>query len=113
MKTLAVTSALLFLTSAAALRARPDPSWLGHDRERPLPPIVTPAVPSTQAEPGRAPSDATVLFDGTNLSAWVAMDGSATKWVVRDGALECVPGSGYVRTVHSFGDCQLHVEWAA
>jgi hypothetical protein len=41
------------------------------------------------------------------------MDGSATKWVVKDGALECVPGGGYVRTLQSFGDCQLHIEWAA
>jgi hypothetical protein len=27
--------------------------------------------------------------------------------------MECVPGSGYVRTKDKFGDCQLHVEWAA
>jgi hypothetical protein len=41
------------------------------------------------------------------------MDGSPTKWIVQQGALECVPGSGYARTLQSFGDCQLHVEWAA
>ena len=27
--------------------------------------------------------------------------------------MECVPGSGYVRTKAKIGDCQLHVEWAA
>jgi hypothetical protein len=27
--------------------------------------------------------------------------------------MECVPGSGYIRTKEKFGDCQLHVEWAA
>ena len=27
--------------------------------------------------------------------------------------MECVPGSGYIRTKDSFGDIQLHVEWAA
>jgi hypothetical protein len=32
--------------------------------------------------------------------------------VVKDGAMECVPGSGYIRTVQNFGDCQLHVEFA-
>jgi hypothetical protein len=32
---------------------------------------------------------------------------------VKDGALECVKGSGYIRTLQAFGDCQLHVEWAA
>jgi hypothetical protein len=26
--------------------------------------------------------------------------------------MECVPGSGYVRTLQCFGDCQLHVEFA-
>ena len=24
-----------------------------------------------------------------------------------------MPGSGFIRTSQSFGDCQLHVEWAA
>lgn len=27
--------------------------------------------------------------------------------------MECVPKSGYVRSKAEFGDCQLHVEWAA
>jgi len=27
--------------------------------------------------------------------------------------MECVPGSGYIRTKEKFGDCQLHLEWAA
>ena len=101
------------LTTTAILQGAPDPNWLDHDRDRPLPPVVTPSTPGSQEQPGRPPSDAIVLFDGKDLSPWVAMDGSATKWVVKDGALECVPGSGYVRTLQSFGDCQLHVEWAA
>jgi len=62
---------------------------------------------------GKAPSDAVVLFDGKALSAWVAMDGSPTRWVVKDGYMECVSGSGYVRTLQNFGDCQLHIEWCA
>src|SRR6478736_2665639 len=106
-----VVGSLIVLSSA--LSAAPDSHWLGHDRERPAPAVVTPGTPSTQEQPGRAPSDATVLFAGKDTTAWVAMDGSPTKWVVKDGALECVPGSGYVRSLQSFGDCQLHVEWAA
>jgi hypothetical protein len=102
-----------FVLAAGLFAGEPDPKWLGHDRDRPPSPIVTPGTFSSQEQPGQPPSDATVLFAGKDISPWVAMDGSPTKWVIRDGALECVPGSGYVRTLQSFGDCQLHVEWSA
>ena len=101
------------LVAATALDGAPDPNWLGHDRDRPQPTVVDPGTFSSQEQPGRPPSDAIVLFDGNDLSQWVAMDGSPTKWINHNGALECVPGSGYVRTSRSFGDCQLHVEWAS
>jgi hypothetical protein len=104
---------LSITVATVVVHGAPDPAWLGHDRERPLPAVVTPGTPSTQEQPGKAPSDATVLFDGKDASAWRATDGGPTKWVVKDGALECVPGSGYVYTQQAFGDCQLHVEWAA
>jgi hypothetical protein len=91
--------------------------WTVHDRNRPQPPLVTPGTPSTPEQPGKPPSDAIVLFDGTPaaLSNWEAdkNPAEATKWIVKDGAMQCVPGSGYVRTREKFGDCQLHVEWAA
>jgi hypothetical protein len=93
--------------------AQPDPNWLDHDRTRPQPPVITPATASTQEKAGQPPSDATVLFDGKDISQWVSMDGTPTKWITRDGYMECVRGSGYVRTLQNFGDCQLHVEWAA
>jgi hypothetical protein len=92
--------------------AQPDPNWLDHDRARPQPPAITPAVPSSPEHVGKAPSDSTVLFDGKGLSQWVSIDGSPTKWVTGDGYMECVRGSGYIRTIQNFGDCQLHVEWA-
>jgi hypothetical protein len=103
----------LLVLVGTALHGAPDPQWLGHDRDRPAPAVVTPGTFSSQEQPGTPPSDATVLFDGKDVSAWTAMDGSPTKWVVKDGALECVPGSGMVRSAQAFGDCQLHVEWAA
>ena len=84
---------------------------------RPQPPVVTPGTFSTPAQPGRPPSDAVVLFDGTEatLGKWEADKNPAepTKWIVKDGSLQCVPGSGYIRTKETFGDCQLHIEWAA
>ncbi len=92
--------------------AAPDPNWVDHDRDRPAPPVVAPAINSTEEKVGNAPSDATVLFDGTDISQWVKLDdGSPTKWIMGDGYMECVKGSGYVRTLQCFGDCQLHVEW--
>jgi hypothetical protein len=89
--------------------------WAIHDRNRPQPALVTPGTFSTQEQPGKPPSDAVILFDGTDLSKWEADEGNnvPTKWIVKDGAMECVPGSGYIRTKDKFGDIQLHVEWAA
>jgi hypothetical protein len=89
--------------------------WAVHDGNRPQPKVVTPGTFSTEEQPGKPPSDAIVLFDGTDISKWEAdKNGSqATQWIVKDGAMECTPGSGYVRTKDKFGDCQLHVEWAA
>jgi Domain of Unknown Function (DUF1080)/Domain of unknown function (DUF3471) len=91
---------------------QPDPHWLEHDRARPQPAKVDPGTASTEDQPGRPPADAVVLFDGKDLSQWVSLDGSPTKWIVKDGYMECVKGSGYIRTLQNFGDCQLHVEWA-
>jgi hypothetical protein len=91
--------------------------WGIHDRNRPQPPLVTPGSFSSQEQPGKPPSDAVILFDGTDatLPNWVSDKNPAepTKWIVKDGALQCVPGAGYVRTKAEWGDCQLHVEWSA
>ncbi|MGE3308776.1 MAG: family 16 glycoside hydrolase [Limisphaerales bacterium] len=108
--------ALPLITSAGtSVGAATSPvfDWAQHDWNRPRPAIIEPATPSTQERPGKPPSDAVVLFDGSSVSPWVSMNGSAPKWVVKDGSLECVRGSGYIRTLQAFGDCQLHVEWAA
>jgi hypothetical protein len=101
------------LIPAADVLAQPDPNYRVHDWNRPRPPIIDPGRPSTQEVPGKPPSDAIVLFDGTDMSQWCATDGSATKWVVKNGAMECTPGSGAIRTLQNFGDCQLHIEWMA
>lgn len=67
----------------------------------PEPKVVTPG------EPGAAPSDAIVLFDGNDLSAWEGGE----QWLVEDGAATVHGGS--ITSKQSFGDCQLHVEWAS
>ena len=83
-----------------------------HDPDRPLPPVITPGTASTQDKAGTAPSDAVVLFDGKDLSHWVDKDGKPAKWKVQNGYMEVVPGTGNISSRDSFGDCQLHVEFA-
>jgi len=66
------------------------------------PPVVTPG--KTNADP---PSDATILFDGKDLSKWE----NGENWKVKDGV--AIVGHGDIKTKESFGDCQLHIEWSA
>ena len=91
--------------------------WAIHDENRPQPPRVEPGTFSSQEQPGKPPSDAVVLFDGTeaSLAKWRSDKSpeEPTKWVVKDGTFQCVPGSGYVRTREEMGDMQLHIEWSA
>jgi hypothetical protein len=83
-----------------------------HDGTRPQPRIVDPGTHSTPESPGRPPSDAVILFDGRDLSRWTGRDGEA-RWKVENGSMEVVPGTGNIQTREPFGDCQLHLEWAA
>lgn len=107
-----VINTVVHAVAPAPASSQPDPNWIDHDRSRPSPVVVAPAVTSTPEQAGKAPSDAVVLFDGKDLSQWASMDGSPSKWIVRDGYMECVKGSGYIRTLQNFGDCQYHIEWA-
>ncbi len=80
--------------------------------KQPPPKVITPGRCSTQDQPGAAPSDAVVLFDGKDLKNWTSTrKGQPTKWVVKDGAMMPTKGSGYIKTKQEFGSCQLHVEW--
>ncbi len=84
----------------------PDSRWRVHDGKRPQPRVVRADAPVTTPPP----SDAVVLFDGTNLDAWRAGEGPAS-WNIEDGAM-VVNGTGSIETRASFGDIQLHLEWA-
>jgi hypothetical protein len=92
----------------------PGQKWHVHDPGRPHPHVVTPGK-----EPGAAPSDAVVLFDGKDLSQWAQHGKGADsarlvdpQWKVENGYFEVVPGTGDLFTREKFGDCQLHVEWS-
>lgn len=86
----------------------PNQPWRVHDIARPHPPVVTPG-----AEPGQPPSDAVVLFDGTSLDQWTTHNGGAPGWKLENGYVEVVGGTGDLVSKEKFGDCQIHVEWAA
>ncbi len=88
----------------------PNSQWRVHDKHRPRPTIV-----KAGASLGQAPSDATILFDGKDLSEWKregAKDEPAP-WKLGDGYFEAVGGSGSILTRKEFGDMQLHIEWSA
>jgi len=83
----------------------PDLPYRVHDPARPHPRVVTPS-----AQPGGAPSDAIVLFDGKDLSQWTP---TRQPWKVENGYMEVASNAGDLRTKEKFGDVQLHIEWAA
>ncbi len=83
--------------------------WRVHDAMRPRPVAVDPGP--APAAPSPVPADAIVLFDGTNLDQWTGRDDKA-QWRIADGFAE-VNRTGDIQTRGEFGDCQLHVEWAA
>lgn len=99
--------------------------WRIRDLSRPKPVTVTPA-----RHAGDPPSDAIVLFDGTNLSHWTVGGGGRgavggqpgaapaaapqpTTWKVENGYVELTPGAGSLTSKERFKDFQLHVEFAS
>ncbi len=74
-----------------------------------VPPVVTPGATFSHGAP--PPSDAIVLFDGKDLSAWEGPEGKAPTWKVENGYMEV--RSGGITTKEAFGDIQLHIEWAS
>ena len=81
--------------------------WNVHDMNRTQPKII-----NAGSEPGDPPSDAIVLFDGKDASAWCDSKGNAIRWKVENGYME-INKTGSIRTKEPYGSCQLHIEWAA
>lgn len=106
----AIACLSLFLATGDSLLAQLTTGWKQHDWDRPRPILVNPG-PVLQSAP--APSDAVVLFDGSNLDQWRSSDKGPAKWAIKDGAMEPPPNGGYIYSAQSFGDCQLHLEWAS
>lgn len=89
----------LFCHFAFAKDELPDPKLT--EVWEPEPKIIT-------TEP--APSDAIVLFDGTNFDSWRGHKGTVP-WQLKDGAMTIVPGSKGITTKEKFCDMQMHIEW--
>ncbi|MDA0684690.1 MAG: DUF1080 domain-containing protein [Bacteroidetes bacterium] len=99
--TLSVLLLLLFAIPAQSQEFTPEMT----EKWSPVPEKVTPGLMGTP------PSDAIVLFDGTDLSSWESPRGGSAGWTVSDGAMTVKAGTGGIRTRQAFGDVQLHIEW--
>ena len=72
-----------------------------------------PEVKTVTVPQNAAPSDAIVLFDGSNLNQWVSVKDPSkpAEWTVKDGVFTVKKGTGNIQTKDSFLDYQLHIEW--
>jgi len=104
-------SSLAVLAAAAAFALAGTAGWLPHQDEYlsgivwPEPPVVTAGQAGPQAL-RLPPSDAIVLFDGTDLDQWVGGE----HWEIKDGY--AITRRTDIQTKQGFGDCQLHIEFA-
>src|SRR3954466_1439755 len=79
----------------------PGTKWHVHDGERPQPPVVTPGTFPTQEKAGTPPSDAIVLFNGTDISKWKKANGEDAQWKVENGYMG-VNKTGQITTKEEF-----------
>lgn len=71
----------------------------------PQPPKVVPATKY------KAPSDAIVLFDGTNFDQWSGKNNTVSWALNPDGSMTVQPKTGGIKSKKEFGSIQLHLEW--
>lgn len=98
---------LLFVLLAGVTAYAAVEKYKVHDMDRPRPPVVEPRPY------GQPPSDAIVLFDGTDLSQWRSdKGGGPAAWEIVDNEYMVVPRkAGGIHTAMKFGSCQLHIEF--
>jgi hypothetical protein len=109
-----VSCALALFCSVSIAAQQPEPGAAPKPRPEdtevwePVPPVVTPAA-EMHVPP---PSDAVVLFDGTDLDEWVnSRDKAPAGWTVADGVLTVNKRAGNIETKRTFRNYQLHIEW--
>ena len=59
------------------------------------------------------PSDAIILFDGTDFSKWKSerIDQEVLWSINKDRSMTINPGTGGIETIEEHGSIQLHIEW--
>jgi hypothetical protein len=77
------------------------------DENAPPPPLVTPGKLV-----GEPPSDAVVLFDGTDVSQWTLRDGSPARCKVENREMVCRTGDQSIVSKATYGSAQLHIEYS-
>ena len=106
---LSVMATFVFVVSAQTQNWNPESTeWY-----QPEPAKVKPGVGNLP------PSDAIVLFDGTDLAKWESSKAPAERgqrhepasWKIVNGEMHIAPGTGGIQTKEYFGDCQLHIEF--
>ncbi|MCF2949577.1 DUF1080 domain-containing protein [Paraglaciecola aquimarina] len=131
--TLLLTSA--FISSFTFAQPLPELDWkeLGKTNPWVITEVNKDVVVVEPGKNGSAPSDAVILFDGKDLSAWnttpfgegVRVDRTASflneyqakpatkpaAWTVENGNIVAGAGKGAIATTQEFGDMQLHIEW--
>jgi len=95
-----ISTLFVIFTLTAALVTAQSQDW------RSGIPWKKPEIIAPGAKPGDPPSDAIILFNGTDMSEW------DKEWKIENGELVCVPGRGDIRTKKTFGSIQLHLEFA-
>jgi len=124
MKKLLILSSMLFIAlTVNAQQKQPGTAQSAQQTQKQREPaIMTPEMteiwePEVKviepgAQPGMPPSDAIILFDGNDINKeWQDSRGNPTKWIIKNGELICVKGSGPIMTKRKFNDFQLHIEW--
>lgn len=103
---------LLLLVGSYTLVAQQNETKLPPEATEFYVPKVKPVSPGNENH--LPPADATVLFGGNDLNAWVSeRDGSFPKWKIAEGILTVAPRTGGIKTKEAFGDVQVHIEWRA
>ena len=74
----------------------------------PVPPRLKEVTPGVGASP---PSDAVILFGGTDISGWVRKDGSPSGCKAESGEMICHRGAGDAYTTAKFKSAQIHLEF--